>query len=372
MWAYSSTKGDYSVLVWDGDTKIVDAPLEIDATSVDCTDAESCARIRDFFGVFIPIGDASYTRVELLHKGVALGGVDASAHAPEISGLDVIDNPDGSSDVVWTATDADNDELLVKLQYSVDGKETWDSTLYGEAASSYHIEQGSLPAVPEIYWRASVSDGVLAALAEAGPFAVENTVPQIEPFARFDATDVAYPGDAIQAEAKVLVVGARTHDVTVTWESTLDGVIGTGEKLNVPVANLSPGFHVITATATDADGLVGARSGVLRVMDSRSETAPEAPADAEVITLLQDLVEARNLDSFTESTVTATIKNLGEDMAAANADYICYGFEEFYGYRGRQGGALMDVSVADRGALGSLAEVLGKTYGCVKDVVEQG
>ena len=51
----------------------------------------------------------------------------------------------------------------------------------------------------------------------------------------------------VRGSAERLLLG----DALLVWTSNLDGALGTGDELIV--ADLSPGVHTVTVTATDAD-----------------------------------------------------------------------------------------------------------------------
>ncbi|MGW8283255.1 MAG: PKD domain-containing protein [Gemmatimonadota bacterium] len=67
-----------------------------------------------------------------------------------------------------------------------------------------------------------------------------------------EGQDIDFAGSAEDADG-VAIPGADLE-----WSSSLDGVLGTGETLTVNT--LSAGVHLITLTATDADGVEGTES----------------------------------------------------------------------------------------------------------------
>jgi hypothetical protein len=89
------------------------------------------------------------------------------------------------------------------------------------------------------------SDQVAVTVTPAPP-AVTITTPA-------DGTDVTGP---ISFSATAFDVRDGDRSAGIEWTSSVDGLLGTGAML--PSLELSPGVHVITATATDVDGLVGA------------------------------------------------------------------------------------------------------------------
>ena len=60
---------------------------------------------------------------------------------------------------------------------------------------------------------------------------------------------------------------ASLGDGGLSWESNIDGALGTGQLLEV---NLSPGVHTITLTAIDSGGLSAVASIQITVMQPTS------------------------------------------------------------------------------------------------------
>jgi glucose/arabinose dehydrogenase len=95
------------------------------------------------------------------------------------------------------------------------------------------------------------------------PFTPGNHAPQV-------AILSPAPGAAVSESVAVVLAGVATdHEDgplggnAVAWTSSLDGALGTGDT--VTVRGLSVGAHVITLTATDADGAASAASIALTV-----------------------------------------------------------------------------------------------------------
>ena len=68
---------------------------------------------------------------------------------------------------------------------------------------------------------------------------------------------------AIYNQGSTVVFNAEALDLEdldlsyyVTWESDVDGYIGTGHFVTYSTSFLSPGMHIITATIVDSGGLV--------------------------------------------------------------------------------------------------------------------
>lgn len=66
-----------------------------------------------------------------------------------------------------------------------------------------------------------------------------------------DGTNIIFEGNAVDAN------GVEVPPEDLEWSSDVDGVLGTGNTLEVGPATMTAGAHVITLTGIDADGLEG-------------------------------------------------------------------------------------------------------------------
>ena len=97
----------------------------------------------------------------------------------------------------------------------------------------------------------------------------EGTAPQLTLISPTDGDIVEY-GDSVRFEATVSDNEDAPQDITLVWESDLDGVLenpvpNSNGEIEFNKANLSAGLHSITATATDSTGLVDSELFELRV-----------------------------------------------------------------------------------------------------------
>ena len=101
----------------------------------------------------------------------------------------------------------------------------------------------------------SATDTVTITVEAFGAVVIVPTVTIVEPandaeFAQGD-TDITFVGNAVDQFGNVI----PSEDLE--WSSDLDGVLGTGNVLDVSPADLSDGDNEITLTAIDAEDLVG-------------------------------------------------------------------------------------------------------------------
>ena len=66
-----------------------------------------------------------------------------------------------------------------------------------------------------------------------------------------DGTNIIFEGNAVDAN------GVEVPPEDLEWTSDVDGVLGTGNTLEVDPGTLTAGAHLITLTGIDADGLEG-------------------------------------------------------------------------------------------------------------------
>lgn len=210
--------------------------------------------------------------------------ITGSAGMPEIAGLskDTADGgtvePDDEILVSFEGGDPDPDSRLrYFLLYSPD-RERWQlvgATEDGELpAPARDLPSGEDPAFRLVAFDGwNVADEILPAPELAAPrngptvliLASEPRRYPLQALVRleasaFDLEDRKLPGDAIR------------------WSSSIDGDLGNGSELATRA--LSAGRHVLTATATDSDGLGGSATYELEIDGSVAEPVPGAGMDA--------------------------------------------------------------------------------------------
>jgi hypothetical protein len=93
-----------------------------------------------------------------------------------------------------------------------------------------------------------------------GPFSVPNNAPEVSILSPTDSDLfigtqlIFFQGAAIDRE------DLRLTGANLEWRSDKDGLLGTGEILNLEATELSRGDHTITVTATDSSGLTATTS----------------------------------------------------------------------------------------------------------------
>ncbi len=201
---------------------------------------------------------ATVESVELLDGGGVLASRTASANAPSVqllapNGGEVLDQP--TVEVSWAASDSDGDPLRYAVQFSADGGATWRALQTDWDATTLELARDALAGTADGRFRVQASDGLRTASDDSdGAFTVADNPPLV----RIDspaAGALLYIGQALLLEGSASdpEEGALAG-VSLAWTSSLDGVLGAGQRLALPVESLKTGLHLLTLTAQDLAG----------------------------------------------------------------------------------------------------------------------
>ena len=224
-----------------------------------------------FFELVPWSGDA--LSLVLLSNGVELDRRIISPNPPTVQVLEPGPGPvplgPQTIRIRWQASDLDNDKLTFNVLYSPDNGQTWRALALGVEGHEYIIslEITPLPGSTAGLFRVEANDGFRTT---------------------FDVADVAVevPGNAlvvtihnpitrpVLARDDVLLLDGSGEDMedgrlrgaALQWDSSLDGILGTGEQLIVASQTLSPGRHTVTLKATDSDGATAAETVEVEVL----------------------------------------------------------------------------------------------------------
>jgi hypothetical protein len=211
---------------------------------------------KGFFSIPVACAAADLVRVEILRDDAMLASLDRSAVAPVIqlvspNGGEVL----GSTPFVatWDASDADGDPLTYQVQFSPDAGQNWQTLAFDWSTDEFPLSGDSLPATTSGLLRVVASDGVNASASQsAAPFTIPNHAPKVliispSPGGWFGADDPI----VFEVLLKDLEDGALPTD-SVTWTSSLDGLLGNGSRVETDALALSEGSHLITVTVVDS------------------------------------------------------------------------------------------------------------------------
>lgn len=205
-------------------------------------------------------------RIVIMRDGVEIASRTVSANTPVVHVL----SPNGGENltgatavVTWTASDLDVQPLTYALQYSKDGGLTWQVVESGIQTTSYTVDLDAIPGSTKALFRVYATDGVNTGVDTSDAvFTVRSKAPKaliISPATgdTFTSADtVTFTGTASDMEDGSL------SGSSLQWTSNLQGALGSGKSIS---ANLKPGTHVITLTATDSSSATGTASVTLVV-----------------------------------------------------------------------------------------------------------
>ncbi|MBI4044929.1 MAG: hypothetical protein HY392_04430 [Candidatus Diapherotrites archaeon] len=155
----------------------------------------------------------------------------------------------------WNVSDADNDEMFYYVEYTQNGvdfkpvilSQQYTGGPFDFNAQAYYAGSNSA------FLRFTVTDGVNTATADTNTFVVSNKGP-------LGAIVSPSPGANVDSDQNVLFEGfgydeedGQLPDNAFSWESSLQGFLGTGQTLDFN--GLRIGRHEITLTITDSQGL---------------------------------------------------------------------------------------------------------------------
>jgi hypothetical protein len=203
--------------------------------------------------------DASIQRLALLENGVLAATLTAGSSTPTIQLTAPTGNQTYNGDpinITWTGNDADGDSLIYTVQFSADDGATWETLGVDLTNENLEVDSSLLNATTQGLLRIVASDGLNVVSAEsATPITVMPHPPSV-------LINTPMAGDVFVGDQQ-LFLDATVIDMqdgfldgpNVQWSSDLVGPVGAGAIVNFDAINLSEGYHTITVTATDNEGL---------------------------------------------------------------------------------------------------------------------
>jgi hypothetical protein len=245
-------------------------PLRADSAADSCADREDggdsvvpVAEVSIHFSLLAGAEEIDRLEIEPL-PGVEAAAVvlTRSAGRPEVQ----LTSPQGDVSagrvvVAWNGSDPDGDPLTYYLRYSRDGFH-YSPLASGITATQWEVDVGELPAFEDGqgHFEVLASDGLNTTVARSpvlqgsgAIWAQGSNPPWVEIFTPdsghdyFEGATVILHSSGWDLEDRALL------DPAISWESNVDGPIGTGRLTTI--TTLSVGVHAITVTATDSDGL---------------------------------------------------------------------------------------------------------------------
>ncbi len=209
----------------------------------------------DYQALAARVPDSHPARVEIYRGNQLVAARSRSAHAPVVQNVtvtpDVVIAGVRSMRITWSASDADHDPLMTKIDYSTDGGTTWRPLFFGP-----NHNQAILPATLFTVCRSGkvrlrVGDGFNETTAASNAFTAQGNAPHVQ-------IVVPTAGNTIRQGAMLYLSGTAYDDAyqpltgaQLTWYQGAQ-VLGTGNQISVTGLPLGP--VNIQLTATDSLG----------------------------------------------------------------------------------------------------------------------
>ena len=223
---------------------------------------------------WVPVEDPpDYASYRILRNGVEIIEVARSANAPVVTITEpvagqVLDVDDSDTAIfAWDGFDADGDDLIYDVRYSIDGGETTSSFL-GSTLNHDSIvkEIKYLVSSETARFKVMALDGTRSAIAESSLFTVVSPPdpPRVTIASPDDGTEDYNPWWlSAHASEEVGIDLVPMDDSDIEWSSNIDGDL----QPDWSGVWLSPGTHQLTVTATDRAGRIGSATVTITVLE---------------------------------------------------------------------------------------------------------
>ncbi len=219
------------------------------------------------FALLVPCPETT-AKVEVCHGSAVLAEVIPSTGVPAVGVVSPSAGEalSGTYDVTWTASDPDGDDLSYTLLYSNDGI-GWATVALDLDQETFTVDLGSVPGGANCLFKVVATDGFNTVEAVSDEFSVANQGPSVAVIAPGDGSTVA-PGMDVRLHGYAYdMEDGEIDGASLSWESSLDGALGTGEYLQL--SSLSEGTHQITLTAKDSSASTGSDTISLSVVEDQ-------------------------------------------------------------------------------------------------------
>ena len=277
--ATPSTVGEYALELLDAAGTVV-AAARFDASAPLEAQPSASGRTRTaYWSVALP-DPPQFVSYRISAAGQALAEAAASASAPAVSVLAPVAGQSlaGSTVAVsWSASDADGDALIYRVDYSIDGGASYETIAAGLTGTSLSVERRWLAGSRTARFRVIASDGVRSAWAQSAVVEVAASAPRVVIMSPAPEGLVAGYGTVVLDAAAIDTEDGSLGDGAIVWSSSIDGVVANSAYAVLTTAELSVGVHTLTATATDSSAMTG--SATVTVEVRATNEAPVASDD---------------------------------------------------------------------------------------------
>lgn len=215
---------------------------------VDLPDQTALATLPRFVEVLPVRADAH--SLALSRDSAQLASIERSPNAPIVTSLSVERPAGGKLWIRWSGSDGDGDSLSYLVQYQSSEERPWRTVAIGRQESELVVSPDLFAGGEAARIRVVASDGLNSAVAVSAPFSVPDRPPRVRILAPADDTEIAPGALAVFAGTASDPEDGPLPDAALTWESDLDGPIGTGRWLEA--SELTPGQHVVSLSGVDS------------------------------------------------------------------------------------------------------------------------
>lgn len=206
-------------------------------------------------------------RVRLMQGTAVLAERVVSPNAPQVTvlGPNGSEQWDGVQTIYWQAGDMDGDPLSYSVFYSPDDGLSWRFVATGLTEQQVRWNTSQVGGSKKGRVRVMATDGINTTSDDSD---ASFRIPLKPPSA-----SIALPADGaiFRRPEALLLVGrgfdledGELRDAALVWTSDRDGLLGTGNHIVAP--ELARGRHVITLSATDADGMTSSTSTTVTIV----------------------------------------------------------------------------------------------------------
>ncbi|WP_020682825.1 DUF7453 family protein [Marinobacterium rhizophilum] len=190
---------------------------------------------------------------------------------------------DGRVRFEWKGADKDDDQLFYTVQFSADGGILWKTLAVRHTEEFLFVDIDQLPETENGLIRVQASDGYRTVMDTSdGLFSTPNSPPSVvilspSEFSFFGGEQTI----VLKAMANDLEDEALS-DSNFQWFSDIDGLLGTGRALALPVVDtLTAGDHAISVVVTDSSGGINSDSVEITVFGDTFPPIHIADVDTE-------------------------------------------------------------------------------------------
>lgn len=249
--------GNYCLQARNISTQVLEsACFNLDLTNIGTGEEDEWTA---FTAAFTPNPDIY--EILLLHNGNLIKRLDVPNSPPEVTLVSAhYDSIYQTAQIAWITTPLEaHADLRYHVHYSADNGVTWipistnihpDSVNHFDGAFHWGVQAAQIPASTQAKLRLIASDGFNETTITSLAF----TVPDVGPW-----LDIISPANNAVIDTFPIILEGYAYDVkngdrsdVMTWTSSRDGLLGSGDHLSV--AALSSGSHTLTLAADDGEG----------------------------------------------------------------------------------------------------------------------